>query len=809
MRFKWFYSVVTFSLALLWFTLSPINAQQRSGTYQFLLDQKDKMFYILDADNKVLISGLQIVLHTSVGDIRLGSSEFSHLKPKKYNTNDSLGTARVFEYTAVNRQIGARITYRATIYHDFPGIAVEALLTNTSGKELKVYSIEPLHVTEKNRGVVRGNFKKALLNGAMYYDAGRIHELGTPYVKGTYYGEMKGGHFRSTELDDNPETAYSWWNIGLFDSYTSEGLSIGYLGNNNSLGRIKWLMESPSTHSLIVESVFYEGMSLPPGKTISSDPVLISKGADPYETLENYATAMGKANNALTGRAINGWCNWFYTHENFSEDEILKNAKFISDKLLPYGMETVQIDEGYQVAHGDWQGNSRFPNGLKSFTDSIRALGLKPGIWIAPFVISEKSWVYNHHPEWLMKKKDGNLKRIGPWPGEDTDWFKNEAPKRYGLDITHPEAEKWFISLMDSMANVYGFEMIKIDFVAWTVFSAELFYDPSASPAAVYRKALSIMHRIGGERCHILDCGPGQVSVGQIYSMRIELDANYGFFRDVWKTYFVGPSSSADALGKRFYFHNRTWTNDIDHICIDLVTYQQAQAITSLIALSGGNTMSGDRLVSMDEIRLKTLQKAFPSTGISARPVNFLEKDPQTVFAVPCSKDSIRWTVAGFFNPDTARMISYEFPLERLWLDPSKSYLGFDFWKQRFAGEITGKITMPVDAGGVSLLAIHEKTGFPQVISSTRHVFQGLIENEHVSYDYSTNTLSGRYLGPKNSINSLFIYLPELFWWDASPGKLFRDYGKYTVKYTEPNILRVDFRFEGAEAIDWKIEFRK
>jgi hypothetical protein len=408
-----------------------------------------------------------------------------------------------------------------------------------------------------------------------------------------------------------------------------------------------------------------------------------------------------------------------------------------------------------------------------------------------------------------LKNEDGSLKRIGPWPAEDTDWFKTENPKRYCLDITHPGAEQWFTALIDTIANHWGFEMIKIDFVAWTVFSAHHFYDLTANPAEVYQKALAIIHRIAGDKCHILDCGPGQVSVGSINSMRIEYDQNYGYFPEVWKQFFEGKSSSAGALGKRYFYHNRAWTNDIDHICIDLVSSTQAEAIASLIALSGGNTMSGDRLTGLDATKISILQKVFPSSGISARPVNLLDSDPQTAFAVQLSKDSADWTVAGFFNPDTNKDTTHAYPVERIWLDPEKEYLFFDFWKQRFLGVISDTLRVPVDAGGVTVLAIREKQRFPQVLSTTRHIMQGLIELENVKFDSDANKLSGISQGPAGSKHSLFIYVPEGYTWNPEPGRLFRDFGKYAVKYTDNQILRIDLDFADTQSINWTIGFDK
>jgi hypothetical protein len=781
-----------------------------SNRFQVDFNPEQGTFLFHDSENRYIFDGLSSVIHTSKGSFSTSENDFVWEKPARQKFTDSLGTGTSIVVNGFSRKIKMGVNYHINVYDSFQGITVEVIFTNRSSADLKVYSAEPIHLTGKDQGsMTTDNFTKALLSGAMYYDAGSIHTLGTPYTKPAHYGETKGGVMHSKDLKFNPETVESWWNIALFNDYVQESISIGYTGNRESLGRIRLLKTGEGKFNFIVESVFSEGHVLSAGKSVSSDRILINIGKNPYETLEMYGSAIGKLNNAVTGKEINGWCNWFYTHDHFDEKEILENAEFVAKNLKPFGLEYIQIDEGFQRFHGEWQGNSGFPQGLKSFAGKIKELGLKPGIWIAPFVISENTWVHKNHPEWLLKNEDGSLKRIGPWPDENTDWFKNENPKRFVLDITHPGAEKWFGNLIDTIANHWGFEMIKIDFVAWTVFSAHHSYDRQASPAEVYQKAIAIIHRVAGEKCHILDCGPGHVSVGSMNSMRIEYDQNYGYFPEVWKQYFEGTSSSAGALGKRYFYHGRAWTNDIDHICIDLVSTRQAEAIASLIALSGGNVMSGDRLTGLDAAKISILQKVFPSSGITARPVNLLENDPQTAFAVQLDKDSVEWTVAGFFNPDVVKSTLHKYPTERLWLDPAKKYLCFDFWEQRFFGEFSDTIRVSVNGGSVTLLSIHEKKGIPQVISTSRHIMQGLIELENVKFDVQSNQLSGISHGPAGSKHSLYIYVPEGYNWNPAPGKLFRDFGEYAVKFTDNQILRIDLDFDDKEQVNWLVEFSK
>ena len=82
---------------------------------------------------------------------------------------------------------------------------------------------------------------------------------------------------------------------------------------------------------------------------------------------------------------------------HITEDEVLRNAEFAARYLKPYGLETIQIDEGYQRFHGDWEGNERFPHGMKWLAERIKSLGLKPGLWLAPYVVSEPTDVVQKH----------------------------------------------------------------------------------------------------------------------------------------------------------------------------------------------------------------------------------------------------------------------------------------------------------------------------------------------------------------------------------------------------------------------------
>jgi hypothetical protein len=734
-----------------------------------------------------------------------GSYKYS-LDSKSFS--DQLGPGKRLIIVCRDKNKKIDFDFRLSLYDQPEAIIIEAICKNVSGHDIVIHSIEPLRAIKNEGGSLSvSGVSKCLTNGEMYYDAGTVHEFGK---KGDAIssGNLKGVKLANGPISSQNETIHSWWNAGLFSGYDKEGLVIGYLENNLCLGNLLIAKTDPGEISFIAESVYAPQLILKPGKEISSNRLMINAGGNTYLALEAYADTVGKVNNARTRSIVNGWCSWFYTLSRVSEDEVISNTEFAAKHLKQFGLEYIQIDEGYQKWHGDWEGNDRFPHGMKWLANKIKENGFKPGIWISPYIISEPTEVFQKHPGWLLKKMDGSLKRIGNWEeGEEPP--ADENPKRYGLDVTNPEAAKWLHDLISTIANDWGYEMIKIDFMAWSILAAERYHDPTLSSAQAYRKGLEIMRSAAGDKCHILECGPGATTVGLIDSMRIEADVNYGFSNTAWETYFLHPASSASAAAKRYYFHKRTWINDADHICMDLLNNQQSEAAATLIAMSGGNLISGDRLAQLDTYKLDILKKITPSFGEAATPVDLFDDAMQSVFALKVKKsftDPVAWTVVGFFNASLTETVEKKFSLQRLWLEPNKTYLAFDFWKQQFIGELTGEIKVSVQPGSVVLLTLHEKSGKPQFISTDRHVLQGAVEIENVSWNESGKTISGISTGPLNTSHNVFVYVPQPHPWTWSGSGLFQDHDSYSLKLVDNNIIRVLVNFEKTDNIKWEIK---
>jgi hypothetical protein len=672
---------------------------------------------------------------------------------------------------------------RFTLLDDRPGILCELVLTNVSSHALVLHAAEPLRALLDEYagcffGVARvfSRVHRVLRNGYLYSDPGEV-------IDTTWQGRRE---------------ITSHWNTAFYIPATHETLVVGYLDNQDAEGLIlaRWDMSRVWHHGqpafdLTARSLYHRAFVVPPGHRISSGRCLLLVTPEPYTGLEEYAAMYGRLHHVRLNPIINGWCSWPYTHTQATEDEQLRNAEFIARHLKSSGLEWVQIDDGYQQTFGDWEGNHLYPHGMHWLAAAIRHLGLKPGIWIAPYAVAEQATIVQQHPEWLAHDAAGNLQTTA------------STRAIYILDITHPGAQRWLRQVFEKIAQVWGYDFIKIDFVEWTLLAIQRYYDPTLSRAQAYRLGFEIMRAAIGPHRHLLDCGPGPETVGLLDSMRIEQDLP----QLTWEQYAKYSNSTAPAVAKRYYFHQRTWLNDPDHVGLALLSLTQAEAIASLIAFSGGTVISGDRLYDLDDARLTILKKILPAYGVAARPLDLFEKDRPELFALHIQTSFAAWWLVAYFNWHEDAEVQRDFALSRLGLDTQKSYLVYSFWPQRLLADTRDTVSLQFAPASVHLLAIHAKRGVPQVLSTDRHYTQGALELADVYWDTAQATLSGIARGALGLSWTLTLYVPEGFTWNT--GQDMASHENYTVSvHTGENpLLRVQFTFIRTDCVPWSLHF--
>ena len=746
---------------------------------------KSGQFDLLARDGRPLVKNATAGVMASSGSVLASDARYVR-SSRIVGSGDSVLGGRCMVVTCKDQERTLDMESRVTLLSGRQGAVIELLFTNLSKEDVIVPFCEPLRAaTEEGAGCLFGVrdgaslVDRMLTNGRIYYDSGQLL------------------HFSSQTSE---QEIISHWNAAFYVPTTQSTLVVGYLDNSRAEGVISasWVPAGTTdavraAFNLAARSLYNGYFVVKPGSTVSSGRVLFLVTPDRFNGLETYADFVGRLYRARPNPTINGWCSWFVTYGAVTEKDILRHAEFVAKELKPYGMEWIQIDDGYQTAFGNWEGNAKFPHGMKWLAGRIREMGLKPGIWIAPFAISADTDVAKKHPEWLVQDANGEPQRIVP---------EHQQQAQFILDVTHAGARKWLEELFRTITKDWGYDFVKTDFVEWTILAAEKYSDPTVSKAQAYRMGCQIMREAMGAERHLLDCGPAPMAVGLIDSMRIELDRPFPEF-PVWEHYSGWPNSTIPSVAKRYYFHNHMWINDADHLRTRDLTIPQAQAAATSIALSGGTVISGDPLPDLDPERLAITRKILPAYGESARPLDLFDRALAETFALKITRPFGQWWLVGCFNgePDA---VTRELDPAWLGLNPQRAYLVYEFWSQRLLSESKGTIRLALDPTSVQLLCIRERQGVPQVLSTDRHFTQGAQELAEVKWDNPTKTLSGIAQGKPGIDWSLFVYVPEGFSLDESA--IDRS-GLSNVRLTGP-ILRGLVRFEGSDRKSWSLRFK-
>ena len=129
----------------------------------------------------------------------------------------------------------------------------------------------------------------------------------------------------------------------------------------------------------------------------------------------------------------------------------------LADAAAACGVEEFVIDDGWQTNRGDWKIDyEKFPDGLKPVFDYIKSKGMKPGLWLALATVNEESKVYQNHPEWVVRYKDGSPMNV-----------HGNEPKRYTVCMTTGWKD-YIKEVLLNLVKEHGLEYVKLDLAVVT-----------------------------------------------------------------------------------------------------------------------------------------------------------------------------------------------------------------------------------------------------------------------------------------------------------------------------------------------------
>jgi len=229
----------------------------------------------------------------------------------------------------------------------------------------------------------------------------------------------------------------------------------------NRIHRHQFRNREVRRNAVYLESGFSTERIALPGRSLRLPTLYLSEGADPASAMRQAAQDIAVACTARVRSPTYHACTFYERGEHFGQadlDELLVNLD-----RHPEPLSCVQIDGGYS-AWGDWLiPNQRFPAGLEETFRTIVAHGHVPGIWVGPFMVSNRSELALRHPDWLLHWADGT--RIVEWR-HYTGGNAAGDQEVYVLDTSHPEALAYLVDCFTTMRR-WGARFFKTDFLEW------------------------------------------------------------------------------------------------------------------------------------------------------------------------------------------------------------------------------------------------------------------------------------------------------------------------------------------------------
>jgi alpha-galactosidase len=294
--------------------------------------------------------------------------------------------------------------------------------------------------------------------------------------------------------------------------------------------------------------------------------------------------------------APTGWCSWYHYFADVAEADIDENLAEIHRLDLP--IDVVQIDDGWQAEVGDWLDFSDAFASLAALARRIRDAGRRVGIWVAPFLLGERSSTARRHPEWIAGA-----------PGRPVYAGTNWGQRVYALDTTHPGALAYVRDVFSSLVSM-GVDYFKIDFIYAA--AIEGFRHVPVSGVEAYRAGLRAIRAVIGD-AYLVGCGaPILPSVGLVDAMRISPDtAPHWESPTGEQAHPSGRAAVVTGIGRAFQ-HARFWVNDADCLIVRPgVEHREELAVH--VERFGGLRVSSDRLRDLDSWGLATTRRLLSS----------------------------------------------------------------------------------------------------------------------------------------------------------------------------------------------------
>lgn len=574
----------------------------------------------------------------------------------KTSETGEFGPADCMTVTYPGDSTRPELVYRLRAYTGSPFADLQVTVRNTTSRPISIQDIRPIEISSPD-GIALGgpNEDDRVLSDSMSEDRPTMSirdfadgPKGTHRAAGSqlFYNRKSGiGFFIGALTSDKFLTVFK---AHVAPASGSRALASYQVDDTGMTEYVKeWSLKGAPATDQIELSV-----TVAPGEELKSERLLLSFDTDCHRQLEAYAHMIRDLHHArVTAPTPMGWWSWTAYYAKLDEATALHDAQWLAQNLKPLGYTFFHIDEGYAIGRGDYltADAKLFPNGMEPVEKKIASLGLTPAIWTAPFEVSEHSWIYKNHPEWLVKNSEGKPIAL---PGATPP----NPGRIFSLDPTHPGAQDYLKKTYGTMANQWGIRYFKLDFMEDSAVEGE-HYRPNTSALEAQRIGLEVIRAAVGDRVWLdKDGSPMLNPVGLVDMGRISQDTGHNY---------RALKETATGIAARYYMNRNWFIADPDAFMVtegsgkNSLSLDEAKVSIALSLVSGGMFEIGNKLPDFDSQpdRLALIKNPMviemAKRGEASKPIDLMSYSPEdgqpSIFFLKADEDS-RASILTVFN---------------------------------------------------------------------------------------------------------------------------------------------------------------
>jgi hypothetical protein len=603
-----------------------------------------------------------------------------------------------------------------------------------------------------------------LVFGRATGEKGGAIDLGAPAARCSVVGSDYWFDEQPMARLDRAGSAEPWWFTALADRETRHGLAMGVDEAANVGTRFVFRRDGDRTGwEALGETSPSNGRSLrlPAGATFRANRLSFAYRENVLDALDAYAVHVRDMNEIHLNPAYAG----LFT--GYSSDPELKTVirldrkrvddllAIVRDKLQPFGLDTIKIEfepcgSPNVLDAAAYRIEDYFPGGARVLTDHLRSEGFRPAFQSRTFL-----------------------------------YVKAGEPD---------EAEK-VRAMYRRFTREWGFRYLMLDFNYTDLVNL----DDTRPATQCYRDRFRMVREAVGPDVFIEACmiAPGPV-IGSADGFRPSHDYRGG-----------NENSVLPGFANRAFLHGRVFQLDTEFYDAALWPFvwdqppyassiANVQSWVGLCGVLGYSFLAGGCIERTSEERFHILTRALPPTGRAARPLDLVDDPLPTKYALEMTEGPRHWWVVGLFNWSHEETREVTVDLAEAGLDPSRAFAGFDFYDQRYLGEVSGSVTRRLAPRSCAILHLTPMDGQPVVVGSDRHV-TGAYACTGVQLDAAHAALTGTITSVGDGSTTIYVLLPE--------GLRPRSWEGCEAELAAPRVLRVTARPTDPAGAEFAVRF--